>query len=58
MFHSFSITEQGPGIIDLFTFFQFYSVVCRDGTAHNSAGYLIIIIIIIIYSLEFFLHQR
>ena len=44
-FHCFFLGSlQGPVV---FSFFLFYSVVCRDGKVHNSAGSLFLWIIII-----------
>ena len=58
MFHSFfQFSCKVKVLISLFTFFQFYSVVCRDSKVDNFADFLfflvdIIIIIIIIIIIQ------
>ena len=58
IFHSFFF--QFPSkilvLVSLFSFFQFYSMVCRDGKVHNSASSLFIIIICFnLYLIHFYL---
>ena len=47
MFHSFfQFSSKVKVLISLFTFFQFYSVVCRDSKVDNFANFLFLLIII------------
>ena len=47
MFHSFfQFSSKVKVLISLFTFFQFYSVVCRDRNVDNFADFLLLLIII------------
>ena len=49
MFHRFfQFSSKVEVLISLFTFFQFYSVVCWDSKVDNLTDFIIIIIIIII----------
>ena len=46
IFHSFSVLQQGPGTYLFFPFFQFYSVVSRDGKVRCSAGFLFLLFLL------------
>ena len=65
MFHRvfFQLSSKVEVLISLFTFYQFYSLVCRDSKVDNFADFLfffvdfiIIIIIIIIHSIVFIIY--